>query len=275
MPYRDEARRALECSAARKAQNSYLTEAKARHEALAAFPDVDALLALLRNRDGDHDQKDAALLALVSEHQGGHDGRAFALLAVAMFPKLDRIYNTRRRGLAGPEHDELWGRIVEAFAEALDRYPTARRPKRVAANIEGETMAALRRARQREVRSAEAQARLSADVTPFLDLIAAPDPTADSEDTMTLGDLVEPGREAPVQPDATEMHVAERALDRYVAGGVIDAADRFLLIGVHLDGRTLGDLAGELGITREAAKKRHQRALDRLREMGRPGPERK
>ncbi len=269
MPYRDEARRALESSAARKVQTQFLNDAKTRRLALTPFADVAALLALLRDRDGDRDRKDAALLALVVEHQAERDGRAFALLAVAVFPLLDRIYNTRRRRLAGREHDELWGRIVEAFAEALDRYPTARRPARVAANIDGETMAALRRARQREVRSAEARARFAAAVRPFLDLIATPDPTADPGAALTLGDLVERGREPPAPANAGETIAAEHALDPYVAGGVIDEDERFILLGVHLYARTLGDVAADLGITREGAKKRHQRAVERLRRVGR------
>ena len=272
MPYRDEARRALECSAARKAQNEFLSEAKRRHQALGPFADVADLLALLRDRDGDRDRKDAALFVLVVEHQAERDGRAFALLAVAMFPVLDHIYNARRRRLAGREHDELWGRIVEAFAEALERYPTARRPHRVAANIEGETMAALRRARQRELRSAEAQARFAAEARPFLDLTGTPDPAGDAGDAFTLGDMVEPGREPAAPPGPDEMESAVHALDRYVAGGVINEDERLILIGVHLYARSLGDLAGELGISREAAKKRHLRAVERLRKVGRCAP---
>ena len=272
MPYRDEARRALESSAARKVQTEFLNDAKTRHEALASFADVADLLALLRDRDADRDRKDAALLVLVVEHQADRDGRAFALLAVAMFPVLDRVFNARRRRLAGREHDELWGRIVEAFAEALERYPTARRPHRVAANIEGETMAALRRARQREVRAAEAQSRFSAEAKPLLDLIGTPDPIDETGAVLTLGDLVEPGREPAAPPSPDEMETAVHALDRYVAGGVISEDERLILIGVHLYARSLGDLAGELGISREAAKKRHLRAIERIRKVGRHGP---
>jgi RNA polymerase sigma factor (sigma-70 family) len=189
-----------------------------------------------------------------------------------MFPVLDHIYNARRRRLAGRDHDELWGRIVEAFAEALDRYPTTRRLRRVAANIEGETMAALRRARQRDLRSAEAQSRFAAVAKPLLTHIMTPDPTAEPGTALTLGDLVEPGREPPPPAEAGEMIAAERALDAYVAGGVIDEDERFILLGVHLYARTLGDVAADLRITREAAKKRHQRALERLRRVGRTNP---
>lgn len=265
MSYRDEARRDLESNAARKVQNEYLNEAKTRHEALKQFETVDDLLALLRERDGDPDKKDAALLALVVEHQRGGGGRAFALLAVAMFPKLDRIYNARRHPLDEDEYDDLWGRIVGAFAEALDRYPTGRRHRRVAANIEGETLAALRRARQRKDRCDTAALYFAADAVELQkELERTPD--ADMARELSLGNLVQQGREAAPPPDAKELSAAARKLDRFVAAGLIGEEDRALILGVHLYERTLREVAEELGINREAAKKRYQRARARLRE---------
>lgn len=158
MSYRDEARRALESSAARRAHDEYLKEIRDRHQALKQFEDVENLLALLRDPEADDDTKDGVLLALLDEHQRRGGGGAFALIAVAMFPALDRIY--RSRVLRADEHDDLWGRVVEAFAEALDRYPISRRRARVAANIEGDTMAAMRRAGLRDTRSAVGAAAL-------------------------------------------------------------------------------------------------------------------
>lgn len=82
---------------------------------------------------------------------------------------------------------------------------------------------------------------------------------------MTPGDLVTSGREQAVEPEPEELRVAERALDPFVEAEVIDEDERFILLGVHLYERTLGELAGELGISREAAKKRHLRAITRIR----------
>ncbi|MBI3184684.1 MAG: sigma-70 family RNA polymerase sigma factor [Myxococcales bacterium] len=269
MSYRDEARRDLESNAARKVQNEYLNEAKTRHEALRQFETVDDLLVLLRNRDADpdkNDKKDVALLALVVEHQQGSGGRAFALLAVAMFPKLDRIYNARRHVLDKREHDDLWGRIVDAFADALERYPVARRPARVAANIEGDTLAALRRAREREDRIGIAATNFAIEAVELQrELERTPD--ADVARQLSLGNLVQQGREAAAAPDPKEFAVAARKLDRFVAAGLIDKDDRALILGVHLYGRTLREVAAELGISRETAKKRHQRAKEKLREV--------
>jgi hypothetical protein len=267
MSYRDEARRALESSAARRAHDEYLKQIRDRHQALKQFDDIEDLLELLRDPEADADTKDAALLALLEEHQEKGGGGAFALIAVAMFPALDRIY--RSRVLRADEHDDLWGRVVEAFAEALDRYPISRRRARVAANIEGDTMGAMRRAGLRDVRSAVAQERFTAATTPFATEIEAVDPHELDCERLTLGEFVEPGREPPVPPDDAEMKAAETAVAPLFKAVAINDEDRFLILGVHLYERTLGDLAAELGISREAAKKRHLRAITRLRSLAR------
>lgn len=263
MSYRDEARRALESSAARKSQNEYLKQLQDRHPSLQQFQDTDALLALLRAPEADRSAKDAALLALVEEHQRGGGGGAFALLASAMFPMLDHLHRSRWRKAQDP--DDLWGRIVAAFAEALDRYPVERRPAKVAANIQGDTMASLRRARERERRSSAAQSRFVMETEPYLKELVAVDPRERALEQLGLGDFVAAGTEEPAPPDADEVRAAERALDPFIQAEVINEGDRFLVLGVHLYERTLGELAQELGISREAAKKRHLRAMTRLR----------
>jgi len=265
MSYRDEVRRALESSAARRTQNAYLQQIKHRHHALKPFDDLDDLLEVLRDRDADPDVKDATLLALLEEHQRGGGGGCLALLAVAMFPALDRIYRLRIRGES--EHDDLWGRVVGAFAEALDRYPTTRRRARVAANIEGETMAAMRRAGVRQARSVVAQERFTAATAPFVNEIETIDPEQPVHERPALGDFVESGSEPAAEPDVLEMKAAEAAIAPLFEAGALNDEDRFLVLGVHLYERTLGDLAAELGITREAAKKRHLRAITRLRSV--------
>lgn len=267
MSYRDEVRRALESSAARNTQNEYLKQIAERQPALKKFETVNELLDELRDREGDDDPKDAALLALLEEHQRGSNGGAFTILAVAMFPALDRIY--RQRVQRADDHDDLWGLVVESFAEALDRYPIARRRARVAANIEGDTMAAIRRARLRDARMADAQSRFTEATSPYAKEIEAVDPEAPDRQRLVIGDFVEPGREPPVPPDSAELKAAEVAVAPLFDAGDLNDQDRFLILGVHLYERTLGELAAEIGISREAAKKRHLRAIARLRALGR------
>lgn len=262
MSYRDEVRRALESTAARQTQNRYLSQIRDRHPALQRFDDVDELLELLRDLRGDADQKDAALLALVEEHQRGQGGIAFALLAVAMFPALDRIYRTR---LDGGEPDDLWGRVVGGFTEALDGYPVARRPARVAANIEGDVMRSLRRAGLRERRAALAHEQLAEAIAPFIMDLEVVEPGVEAAGRVGLGDFVRPGPETPAPPAPEELEEAKAAVLPFFEASAVSDQDRFLILGVHLYERTLGELAAELGISREAAKKRHLRAVARLR----------
>ena len=261
--YRDEARRALESSAARAVQNEYLQQIKDRHPALRHLDDVEDVLDVLRDASADAAAKDALLLALLEEHQRAGGGGAFALLAVAMFPALDHIYRGRLH--RSPEADDLWGRVVGAFAEAIDHYPIARRPARVAANIEGDTMANLRRGGLCEVRATLARDLLYEATAPYLDEIAAVDPEAAPGQRLGLGDFVQPGSETPAEPDPEELEAARAAIAPLFDATGIPPEDRFLILGVHLYERTLGDLAAELGISREAAKKRHLRALTRIR----------
>jgi DNA-directed RNA polymerase specialized sigma24 family protein len=261
--YRDQARRALESSAARSTQNNYLKQIRARHRALERLEDVEDLLDILRNPGADAGAKDALLLALLDEYQRAQGGPAFALLAAAMFPALDHVYRARLR--RGGEADDLWGRVVGAFAEALDRYPIHRRPARVAANIEGDTMASLRRASQREVRSSIARDAFCEATAPYLDEIQAVDSEVPRADRLGLGDFVEPGSEKPAKPDPEELEAARAAIAPLFDASGTSPEDRFLILGVHLYDRTLGDLAAEIGISREAAKKRHLRALTPLR----------
>lgn len=262
--YRDDARRALESSVARESQNRYLTRIQSRYSSLQGFERVDALLEFLRDPLRDAEQKDAILLALLVEHQASSDGGAFALLAIAMFPALDHIYRERLHRVL--EADDLWGRVVSAFAEAIDRYPTQRRPTRVAANIEGDTMGHLRRSRQREVRMEVAHDLFYEATASYLDEIEAVDPEANPSQRVGIGDFMRPGREKPAEPDPEELESARAAVAPLFDEIGIPPEDRFLVLGVHLYERTLGDLATELGISREAAKKRHARALSRIRE---------
>jgi DNA-directed RNA polymerase specialized sigma24 family protein len=266
--YRDEARRAFESSAARIQQTEFLKRIQTRHPALEGFASVEVLLELLRDPGGTVEGKNAVLVALLEEHQSSSAGAAFALLAAAMFPALDRIYRSRLYGTDDP--DELWGCVVQGFAEALDRYPTARRRARVAANIECETMAAIRRANLRDRRSTQALERFVSATAPFLTEIEAVDPDVPKGQTLSMGDFVEPGHEPAVEPDVAEFKEAGAAAAPLFDAVAISEEDRFLVLGVHLYDRPLGELAAELGISREAAKKRHLRAIRRLRAVVSP-----
>jgi RNA polymerase sigma-70 factor (ECF subfamily) len=72
------------------------------------------------------------------------------------------------------------------------------------------------------------------------------------------------GREAP--PDAAAVR-AEQAIRLQEALNGMDPIDREVLVLRHFEQLTTAETAAELEITLEAAKKRHVRALKRLKEM--------
>lgn len=261
MSYRNAARRALESSDARAKQNLFIQSLSTNYAAYQSIRDLDELIATLRDVNANKEHKDALLLALIIEHQA-RGGIAFALLASAMFPALDKLYRTRVHRVR--EHDDLWGRIVGAFAEALERYPVKRRPAKVAANIEGETMAALRKEALREQRAAF-NGEHAAYAKSFAAELSAVD--IDGKSTMQWGDLEPRSRKRHVAAhiDDEEYTQAEAALEPYLVASNINPEDRFLILGVNLYEKSLGDLAKELGITRDAAKRRHARAMAKLR----------
>ena len=265
MSYRDEARRALESSAARSSQNKQLNQAQEHQPVLRQFEGVDDLLVLLRDRAADPDRKDAALLALVEEHQRG--AGTFAVLLLAMLPALDRAYRMRVR--AAPDHDELWARIVSSFLETLDRYPTRRRRARVAANLECDTLKSLCGARMRETRVELATDGIRAQVEPFLAELDRVEPGAHPGDRLWLDDFAEKGREPEAPLNADEVAAVGTAVAPLFDACRLDEEDRFLILGAHLYGRRLGDIAADLKISRYAAKARHARAIARLRALPR------
>lgn len=264
MSYRNAARRALESSAARAKQNQFIQLLSSKHRAYEGIADVDALIATLRDVGGNKERKDALLLALIVEHQA-QGGMAFVLLATAMFPVLDKLYRSRVHRFR--EHDDLWGRIVGAFAEALERYPVQRRPAKVAANIEGETMAALRRAALQDSRAA-----LTFDAHGYIKAFATDLATTDlaGNPSMQWGELGPKSKAQAAYADSAEYAQAEAALEPHFQAGNVNEEDKFLILGVHLYEKSLGELASELGISRDAAKKRHLRALEKLRKTRTP-----
>jgi len=222
MSYRDETRRALEA-------------------AVRNHPSIEVLVRFLRDPQADRDRKDQALLDLIRNHHASPACGAFAFLAAAMLPMLDHVYNARARGKSRDERDELWSRILAGFVEAVDRYPVERRPKRVAANLRGDTLASLRRATREEVRLGETRRAL----------LDEEEPTTEHLET-----------QVEAQEDVPDL---DAILERWTREGLVSDADRALLVGVYVDGRPIASIAAELGIGREAAKKRLQRAVARIR----------
>src|SRR5688500_12824039 len=116
MSYRDDAFLAYESDAARKQQTSALETLKVPYPPLGVYRTMTDLLDVLRAGDGEDGPKDEALVALVAAHKSQPRSGAFTILVAAMLPSLDRMYKGRVRGMPVEDRDELWSRILGAFA---------------------------------------------------------------------------------------------------------------------------------------------------------------
>lgn len=95
-----------------------------------------------------------------------------------------------------------------------------------------------------------------------------PTPAWEAEDDQEEDDPKEPGAPDPAFAMVGHRHDAARIradLKGHVRCGRLSRADYLILVGCYLYGRSLDEMAGRLGLTYEVAKKRRQRALERLK----------
>ena len=214
--------------------------------ALGRFSDPFALLDFLHSKDGDPDEKNAVLEALVHEAQGsGNEARhAVTLLWLGLWPGLDGLYGRLWRHFRrAPE--ELVSAISEQFTLAVHRADLAG-IRRLAAtlllNIERDIRCGLKRA------WAERNLQFDLPAPDDLDILMYRRASQSSH----LG--LPPGASTDDETDLICNYLAR------VVGGDAD-----LIIAVLFLGEAQCEAADRLGISREAARKRYQRAIQRIR----------
>jgi hypothetical protein len=216
--------------------------AAARHWAaaypcLAGAPDLAGLLDRIDRASAA--ESDALLLALIRLTHSGQQLAGRAVLQ-AMLPKLARMRWTGARGdERGWRPDEAEGHLVGAFWEVLMTYPTARRPRKVAANLALDTLRAVTTTRHptRELPVADADTVVRAAVT----------------DSAPVG-----GPGATIRDEAWAL-LQEAARDRLVPPDVV----RFLATVHLLPVEQWGD--DLTAMSPEALRQRRSRATRRLR----------
>jgi len=222
------------------------------HRELSRFASPDALTAFLNTKVGKgddrqriYDEKDRIYSVLVHAVQAHSDWRelATALVWLGLWPGLDAIYGHRLRDFAG-RPDELVTEIsfiVTTTVARIDLSGVNRLAATLVLNVERDVREALKRRWADEARVVD------------VDDHAAIGPDAHLETRPTIDE-----RELPV--DAADLPAVRAWLADIVHG------DADLVIGAALYGFDLHELADELGIGHEAARKRFQRAIKRIRE---------
>ncbi len=220
-------------------------EARKRKPALARFEDAVSLLAYLNDRGGDLDEKDAIYVALVETVQARREDASLAmsLAWLGLWPALDAIFRRRLRHFPGAS-EELVSEIGACFTSQVQRANLSR-ISRLAATLARNTERDVSEGR----RAAWAEDARRTDIPPEHELGEPAAPPEPSE----LG--------IPAGLSTEDEIAAIRALLVPIVG---DDAD--LVIGAAIYGESQRELAQQLGITHEAARKRFQRALDRIRE---------
>lgn len=203
------------------------------HQPLALFRDPASLLDWLHSKTNEPDAKNLTLSTLVEAAQGEGCASdcALTMLLLALWPGLDAIRRRsiwRRIGTA----DEITSDVLARTTEAVRSLDLAR-VNWIAATVLRNVERDMVRARQRDA----AHESLNSDTEP--------------DDAVT--DQV---RQRPEAEDA----FIQKDLQTLIGG------DALLVVRVAIEGFTQAEAAVELGLSEDAARKRYQRAIRRLRD---------
>lgn len=208
--------------------------------ALRAFDGPERLLAFLWDERADPLLKDAALAALL--RLARTEQLASRVVLQAMLPGLKtlaaRLLRRSPEGEREPvlEREELWQVLFCALLERIRTYPLERRPRKIAANLLLDTLHATVAEMRRE---AAAREQVSFEAAAEAELVEQ-------------------------EAAAVEVVDVEAPLRRAVAAGVLSAAEAELILETEVDAVPLAEVAGRLGVTYNAVKKRRRRAERRL-----------
>jgi DNA-directed RNA polymerase specialized sigma24 family protein len=232
-------------------------QAKQLHPALAAFDEPKKLIAHLTSRSGDLDEKDRVLGALVTLVQRReHHELAAALLWLGLWPGLDAVYRRRLRHFLD-QPDELVAELAEAFTALVERLDLDA-VHRVAATLVRSTERDVMDRRKR--RWAEAHRDLEGEPNEPLRDLEGDIFGASWFDKASLQRWAASGGEFPRLSFDEDVAVLRAWLEPIVG------ADAELLLAVLVLDETQREAGHRLGLSHEAARKRFQRALTRLRE---------
>ncbi|QNT69126.1 sigma-70 family RNA polymerase sigma factor [Defluviicoccus vanus] len=217
---------------------------------LRGFVEPSALLDHLYDLSVDRDEKDRALAGLVTVAQGADPARELAviLLWLALWPGLDALYRRLWRHFAAAP-DELVSEISERFIAGIHRLDLGR-VRRIAAtllmNVERDIRADLRKSWAEAARRDE----LPEDGTEIDSAAGTMPPTVRPDSVFGL-------------PPGVDADIAAAMIRETLAAMIGDDAD--LVVAVVIVGEGQREAGGRLGISHDAARKRYQRSMDRLR----------
>ena len=184
--------------------------------------------------------KDAILLPIFEVHAADQDPRWRTILLVIFWPALESIHRRKRHW--DDDADELWANVVWTFLRTVCRLDPARRRDRLVQKVFNDTVHHLHDDYRRAWDHTDRQFATDPDE------LAAMRTVAEERETVAA--------ELRAEQEARITH-----LRSHRDAGRISEADFLLLVGTRVYGQSLADCARKAGLSYEAAKKRHQRAI--------------
>lgn len=202
------------------------------------------VIAFMRGGSSRDPSKDAVLRPILYSHREDEDHHWRTILLTIFWPGLMSIHS-KKCHWDPDEPDELWQRIFWSFHESVCRIDVSRRPHQITSKLINDTIHRLFESYRRDWIHVER--------------VASMDPTIIQEMS---------GAVDGIDFDCMELReVHEREISRlqeHCRAGRITEADFFLIVGTRLYGQSIAEHAREVGLSREAAKKRRQRAEARI-----------
>jgi hypothetical protein len=207
-------------------------------------------IAFMRAGTSDDPRKNELLLPMLRAHTVDQDTRWRELLMLVMWPGLESIYVRKRHW--DEDDEERWAKVSWAFNWTVCTLNVERRPERIVQRLYNGTVHRLGDQCRRDwgwKNRREGYERRRTD--------QPKKPTSLAYQDERFGQV-----EARVDTEAKLQSLREHR-----DAGRLSDADYLLLAGTLIHRRSLASCAEELGISREAAKKRKLRAEAKIREF--------
>jgi len=236
-------------------------EMKKHWRPLRRFPHAGALLTYLNNAGGDLDEKDEIYASLVraAQARGGDSELAVALIWLGLWPGLDATYWRRLPDFVG-RPDALVSEIAARFTVGIHEADLSR-IRRLAATL----VLNVRRDVRDELKRRWAEERRQVPLPQDRDDDPDDDEAAGDRRRASLTEMLQTrGLSELGQPPRLDPEEDVEALRELLIPIVGDDAD--LVLGATVYGLSQREVGEHLGISHEAARKRFQRAVKRIRE---------
>lgn len=236
---KDRDRERLEREIAAATYTSLLGDLQKTSTLLRSFRHWPEVVAFMRRGTSRDPAKDAVLLPILEAHAIDRDPRWRTILLLVFWPGLESIWCRRRHWDEDPE--ARWANVTWVFLRAVCRLDPSRRSTRLVQRLINDVFHGLydeyRQAWNHSLRQVATDPELLTEMHRACDEW---DAGADLRD---------------------EQAARIKHLEAHRDAGRLGEADFLLLVGLHVYGRSLGECAVEAGLSYEAAKKRHQRAM--------------